>query len=48
MDITPFRNQASMLHKEINKFLLILVGEVYRVKQIEDRLKELEFSSMQF
>ena len=48
MDITPFWNQALMLHKEINQVFLILAGEVYRVKQIEDKLKEIEFSSTQF
>ena len=45
MDITPFLNLASMLQKEINHLLLSLAGEMYRVKKIEDRLKELELSS---
>ena len=48
MDITQFRNLASMLQKEINQLLLSLTGEMYRVKKIEDRLKELELSSTQF
>ena len=48
MDITPFWNLASMLQKEINHVLLSLAGEMYRVKQIEDILKELELSSTQF
>ena len=48
MDITPFWNLASMLQRETNHALLSLAGEIYRVKQIEDRLKELEFSSTQF
>ena len=48
MDITPFRNLASMLQKEINQVLMNLVGEMYRVKQIEDILKELELSSKKF
>ena len=48
MDITPFRNQALMLQKEINKVLLRLAREMYRIKQIEVRLKELAFSSLEF
>ena len=48
MDITPFRNIALMLQKDINQLLLSLAGEMYRVKQIEDRLKELELNSTQF
>ena len=39
MDITPFQNQALVLQKEINKVLLRLTGEMYRIKQIEVRLK---------
>ena len=41
MDITPFRNQASMLQNEVNQVLLRLEGEMYKIKQIEVRLKEL-------
>ena len=37
-----------MLQKEINQELLNLAREMYRVKQIEDRLKELELNSTQF
>ena len=48
MDITPFWNQASILQKEINKVLLSLTGEMYRVKQIEVKLKELELISSEF
>ena len=48
MDITPFWNQASMLQKEINHLLFSLAGEMYRVKQIKDRSKELELISTQF
>ena len=48
MDNLPFKNLASMLQKEINQVLLSLAGEMYRVKQIEDRLKELELNSTQF
>ena len=45
MDISPFQNLASMLQKEINQVLLSLAGEMYKVKQIEVRLKELALSS---
>ena len=48
VEITPFWNLASMLQKEINQVLLSLAGEMYRVKQIQDKLKELEFNSTQF
>ena len=48
MDITPFRNLASMLQKEINKVLLNLADEMYKVKQIEDKLKEIKLGSTQF
>ena len=48
MDITPFRNLASMLQKEINQVLLNLVEEMYKVKQMEDRLKEIKLGSTQF
>ena len=48
MDITPFRNLASLLQKEINQVLLSLAGEMYRVKQIEVRFKELALSSSKF
>ena len=37
-----------MLQKEINQVLLSLAGEMYRVKQIEFRLKELALSSSEF
>ena len=39
MDITAFRNLASMLQKEINQALLNLAEEMYKVKQMDDRLK---------
>ena len=39
MDITPFRNLASMLQKEINQVLLNLAEEMYKVRQMEDILK---------
>ena len=45
IDITPFRNQASVLQKGIQNILLRIVGEMYRIKQIEARLKELALSS---
>ena len=38
-DIAPFRNQASSLQKEVNQILLRLAGEMYKIKQIEARLK---------
>ena len=41
MDIAPFRNQASLLQKELNQVLLKLAGKMYKVKQIEERLKEI-------
>ena len=47
-DIAPFRNQASSLQKEVNQILLRLVGEMYMIKQIEARLKEIELSSSEF
>ena len=39
LDIAPFRNQASLLQKELNQNLLKLSREMYRVKHIEERLK---------
>ena len=39
MDITPFINLSSMLQKDINQVLQNLVEEMYKVKQMEDRLK---------
>jgi len=37
-----------VLQKEINKILLRLIGEIYRIKQIEARLKELALNSSEF
>ena len=48
MDITPFRNQASVLQKGINQISLRLAGEMYTIKQSEARLKELALSSSEF
>ena len=48
MDITPFKNLASMLQKEINQVLLNLAEEMYKVKQMEDKLKEINLNSTQF
>ena len=48
MDITQFRNSFSMLQKEINQVLLNLAEEMYKVKQMEDKLKELKLSSTRF
>ena len=48
MDITPFINLALMLQKDINQVLLNLTEEMYKVKQMEDRLKEINLSSTQF
>ena len=48
MEITPFRNLASRLQKEINQVLLKLAEEMYRVKQVEDRLKEIKLDSTEF
>ena len=45
IDTTPFRNQALMLQKGINQILLRLVGEMYRIKQVEAKLKELALGS---
>ena len=39
MDITPFKNLALMLQKDINQVLLNLVEEMYKVRQMEDKLK---------
>ena len=48
MDITPFKNLASRLQKEINQVLLKLAEEMYKVKQVEDILKEIKLGSTQF
>ena len=48
LDIAHFRNQASSLQKEVNQILLRLAGEMYRIKQIEARLKEIALSSSKF
>ena len=45
MDITPFINLSSRLQKEINQVLMKLVEEMYKVKQMEDRLKEIKLGS---
>ena len=45
LDIAPFRNQAYSLQKEVNQILLRLAGDMYRIKQVEDRLKEITLSS---
>ena len=37
-----------MLQREINQILLKLVGEMYIIKQIEARLKEIAHSSSEF
>ena len=46
--IAPFRNQASLLQKEINHILLKLEGVMYGVKQIEARLEEIARGSSEF
>ena len=48
MGITPFRNLDLMLQNEISQVLMNLAEEMYKVKQIEDRLKEIKLSSTQF
>ena len=48
LDISPFHNQASLLQKEINHIQLKLVEEMYRIKHIESRLKEISHSSSEF
>ena len=48
MDITPFKNLASRLQKEINQVLLKLTEEIYKVKQMKDILKEIKLVSTQF
>ena len=45
IDITPFQNQALLLQQGINQILLRLAGEMYRIKQVEAKLKELALSS---
>ena len=45
LDIAPFCNEASLLQNEINHILLKLVGEMYRIKQIEAILKEIAHRS---
>ena len=36
------------MQKEINQILLKLVGEMYRINQIEARLREIAHSSLEF
>ena len=48
LDISPFRNQASLLQTEINQIQLNLEGEMYRIQQIEARLNEMAHSSSEF
>ena len=48
LEIAPFYNQASSLHKEVNQILFRLEGEMYRIKQIEARLKEIALNSSEF
>ena len=48
MDITAFRNLASMLQKEINQVLLNLAEDMYKARQMKDRLKEIRLGSTQF
>ena len=45
LDISPFRNQASLLQKEINHIQLKLAEEMYRIKHIEAILKEIARNS---
>ena len=44
--ITPFENQASVVKKGINHILLRVVGEMYRIRQIKVRVKDLVLSSL--
>ena len=48
MEITPFMNLSSILQKEINHVLLNLAEEMYKARQMEDRLKEIKLGSTQF
>ena len=48
LDISPFRNQASLLQKEITQIQLKLVEEMNRIKHIKARLKEIAHSSLEF
>ena len=44
-DVTPFRNQACLLQREINQVQLNLAEEIYKIKQIDPRLKEIAHDS---
>ena len=48
LDVTPFHSQACLLQREINQVQLKLEEEMYKVKQIEARLKEIEHGSLEF
>ena len=47
-DVTPFRNQSCLLQREINQVQLNLAEEMYKIKQIDPRLKELAHESSHF
>ena len=45
LDVSPFRSQACLLQREINQFQVKLAEEMYNIKQIEARLKEIAHDS---
>ena len=47
-DITPFRSQAFLMKNKIHQVHLKLAEELYRIKQIEVRLKEITDTSSKF
>ena len=47
-DITPFHGQACLMQRKINQVQLKLAEEVYKIKQIEARLKEIADKSSDF
>ena len=48
LDLTPFCSQACLLQREINQVQLKLVEEMYTIKQIRARLKEIAHDSSEF
>ena len=47
-NITPFHCQAYLMHTKIHQVQLKMVEEVFKIKQIEARLKEIEDRSLDF
>ena len=48
LDITPFRDQACLIWRNMHQVQLKLADKVYKIKQAEARLKEISAVSINF